>query len=914
MPKYGQYDVPNADTMVNFGTGQPNNLNLPIEWFQSTCAKMATDMFGSNPNEHNQLLQYGAISGYDDIKYKLAEWLTHRYYGYLDTPKLNVDHLISPDQLFMTNGNTGAIHTLISKYTESTDYIIVENPTYFIAINMFKEYGLNVEGVNMESDGVNLVELENKIIELNTDEKYKQSVLFFYMIPTHHNPTGITTTHEKRLKIAELCDKYDNLYVIADEVYHFLTFNSTCNFYPMADYHPKMISLGSFSKILAPALRVGWIYQNIHHQKFKDEYGFVTGTSGLNNSSVLDSSGGINPIGFKFIEYALERKDGDIRQIDQIISKNINYLQTNCEIMMEYLEQFKHVEFIRPRGGYFLWLGLKTIKNTTEFLKICEKNKVKFHPGIKFTTDSSMGNCIRLSFSYYSSSDLIVGLERLMDCIVKYNSINIKIMGANGKLGSLIKKEIFNIKDFNYMGDIKRAYSKADFDGLIPYNTVLIDVSSNEGTHDLLVFLMAHKLYYPVIVGTTGISQNTINVMKVYSEFAPIAHITNFSEGIPLIRQFAKLSNNLTSEWKFLMTDIHHVHKKDAPSGTAKTIKSEIVRDIPIESIRTGEVIGEHVLELTNGSEVIKIIHSVSNRDTFAKGCINYIYWILTLPNGFFNKMESHMNVQTVDYINEVIGIAKLSKDIPSVVLNYITKSIQSTNPSLTKIGIVREGNDSKYFTHLFSVSNNLIKPISYCGYTLYNIVKYIWANYEDCEGKLCVESTQYKFKNSADNSMVKLPSLTYVDNKKNDNSINELINQITNLTLFGVGRYKFNDLRYLILEIKDNIFNSDMLGTISTVINAEQPSNAKYNVVFVNTNYWGQKDNETLFIRYFDSESNEEVSDCTIGCTAVFEYYLFHFIKNYKENKSISIKMINNKLVNLIYYSNDFYIWDNNN
>ena len=654
MPKYGQYDVPNSNTMVNFGTGQPNNLNLPIEWFQSACAKMATDMFGSTPNEHNQLLQYGAISGYDDIKIKLAEWLTQKYYGNLDYHKLDIDHLISPNQLFMTNGNTGALHLLMSKYTESTDSIIVENPTYFIAINMFKEYGLNVEGVNMDSDGVNLVELENKIIELNSNEQYKQSMLFFYMIPTHHNPTGITTPHEKRIKLAELCDKYDNLYIIADEVYHFLTFNSTqgcpsskdtCapsqayNFYPMADYHPNMISLGSFSKILAPALRVGWIYQNINLKNFKDKNGFICGTHGLNNSSVLDSSGGINPIGFKFLEYALDKKEGDIRPIDQIISKNINYLQSNCENMIEYLEQFKNVEFIRPKGGYFLWLKLKTIKDTTEFLKHCEKNKVKFHPGIKFTTDSSLTNCIRLSFSYYSSDNLILGLERLMDCVAKYNSINIKIIGASGKLGTIIKKEIFNIKDFNYSGDIKRSITKADFDGLIPYNTVIIDVSSIEGTYNLLSFLIAEKLYYPLIIGTTGLKENTVNLMKIYSEFAPVAHISNFSEGIPLIRQFAKLSNGLTSEWKFKMTDTHHIHKKDAPSGTAKTIQNEIIRKVPIESIRIGEVIGEHVLELTNGSETIKIIHNVSNRDTFAKGCINYIYWILTLPNGYFNGM-----------------------------------------------------------------------------------------------------------------------------------------------------------------------------------------------------------------------------------------------------------------------------------
>ncbi len=912
MPKYGQYDVPNADTMVNFGTGQPNNLNLPIEWFQSVCAKMSTDMFGSTENEHKQLLQYGAMSGYDDIKEKMAQWLTEKYYQNLKVNDLFINHLVTPNQIFMTNGNSGALHLLMSKYTESTDNIIVENPTYFIAINIFKEYGLNVEGIDMESDGINLKDLENKIIELNSNEKYKQSVLFYYMIPTHHNPSGITTSHAKRKKLAELCDKYDNLYIIADEVYHFLTFDERYDFYPMADYHPKMLSLGSFSKILAPALRVGWIYQNTNLINYKNEYGFITGASSLNTSSVLDSAGGINPIGFKFVEYALDKGDNKTRPIDEIISKNIQYLKSNCDIMIEYLEQFKNISFIKPSGGYFIWLKLHTIKNTTDFLKICEMNKVKFHPGIKFTTDSSLGDCIRLSFSYYSPNDLILGLERLMDCVVKYNSINVKINGASGKLGNLIKKEIFNHKDFNYMGDIKRTFGSTDFDGLIPYNTVLIDVTSNEGTSNLITFLLETKQYFPLIVGTTGLKEEVFKLIQTYSNYAPIAHITNFSEGIPLVRQFAKLSNGLTSQWKFNMTDIHHVHKKDAPSGTAKTIKGEICREVPIESIRTGEVIGEHILELTNGSEVIKIIHSVNNRDTFAKGCINYVYWILSQSNGFYTQMEPNLNLKVLDYTNDTIGVATLNKDVPPPVINYLIKSIYSSNNKLTKVSFVKE-EDSKYTSKLFEISNGQINPIDYCGYTLYKMVNYIYENFDTLEGTIGVDKESYKFKVSLDNhnSMVQLPSLSYVEGKKKDSGINDLINQMTNLTLFGVGRYSFGNSNYLVLEIKDNIFNSDMLGTISTIINEEQPNKSKYNVVFINTNEWSLKDKGTLYIRYFDSVTNEERTDNTLGCTAAFEYYLFHFVKNYKETKEVSIKLTNNKLVKLIYYQNNFYIWD---
>lgn len=911
MPKYGQYDVPNADTMINFGTGQPNNLNLPIDWFQSVCAKMSTDMFGSTENEHKQLLQYGAISGYQDIKSKMAEWLTERYYNNLSSSfvkktmvKSKLNYKIEPDQLFMTNGNTGALHLLMTKYTESADYIIVDNPTYFIAINMFKEYGLKPEGVNMDIDGVNLEELESKIIELNSVEKYKQSVLFYYMIPTHHNPTGITISHEKRLKLAELCDKYENLYIIADEVYHFLTFDNIYDFYPMADYHPKIITLGSFSKILAPALRVGWMYQNTSLPKYKDEYGFITGTTGLNCSSVLDSSGGINPIGFKFVEYALTEENGS-RPIDAIIDKHNSYLQANCELMLEYLEQFKNISFIRPSGGYFLWLKLNTIKNTTEFLKLCERNKVKFHPGIKFTTDSSLNDCIRLSFSYYNSTDLITGLERLMDCIVKYNSINIKINGATGKLGTLIKKQVLGIKDFNYLGDIKRTITKSDFDGLIPFNTVLIDVSSNEGTKNLLNFLLVEKLYYPLIVGTTGLDDYVNNLMRTYAGFAPVVHLTNFSEGVPLIREFAKLSNGLSPEWKFKMVDIHHVHKKDAPSGTAKTIKSEIIRDIPIESIRTGEVIGEHVLELTNGSETIKIIHSVSNRDTFAKGCINYIYWILSLSDGLYNKMEPKLNLENKTCVNESIIYGKLDKDIPQVALNHFIKSILATNKDLTRVCFVRELKDSKLEVQLFDVTFNKINPMSYCGYTLYKLTYYIWDEFDVSEGRMLVDNQPYKFQSTSEYSMVKLPNPIYIDDKKKDNSINELINQISNLTLFGVGRYQINNQKYLVLEIKNNVFNSDMLSTISTVVNAEQ-SDCKYNVVFVNTKLVGD-----LFMRYYDSETNEEQSDAGLGCVVAFEYYMYHFVKDYKNTKSVSIKIINNKQVNLTYNNGEFYISD---
>ncbi len=910
MPKYGQYNVPKSDTMVNFGTGQPNNLNLPIEWFQSTCAKMSKDIFGKDENEHKQLLQYGAIEGYDDIRVEMSEWLTEKYYNHIKNKDLNVSHQIDPRDIFMTNGNTGALHFLMSKYTESTDYIIVENPTYFIAINMFKEYGLNVEGVNMDLDGVNLYDLESKIKELNANADTKQSVLFYYMIPSYHNPTGITTTHEKRKKIAELCKKYDNLYVIADEVYHFLSWDENCEYYPMADYHPKIVSLGSFSKILAPALRVGWIYQNTGLKNYCDAYGIVKGTSGLNTSAVLDSCGGINPIGFKFIEYALENDTDGVKHIDKIIKTNIEKLGASCNIMLEYLSQYNNITFTKPKGGYFIWVEFKSIRNTTDFLKLCEKNKVKFHPGIKFSTDSSYSNCIRLSFSYYDPDDLIIGLERLMDSVVKYNSINIMLNGANGKLGGLIKKEIMANKDFNYVGDIKRSLNRTDFDGLIPFNSVIIDVSSNEGTYNLLSFLIKEKIFLPIIIGTTGLTDTTNKLVETYSKVCQVAHITNFSEGIPLFRKFAKLANELNLEWKFAMTDIHHVHKKDAPSGTAKTIKGEIVRDVPINSIRTGEVIGEHSLELSNGSEILKLTHSVSDRNTFAKGCMNYIYWILSKSNGFYNSMDNDIESNIYDYVNDKIILVNLSKDLPQVLLAHIVKNFTNSFKDITKIIFLKHIKDDKYQTQIYGKNNNTFEMIDYCAYSLLTAVNYIRENDEHSSGKFYVDNNQYTYTSSDQFCMIKLPTSTYLEGKSKDNYINEMINQMTNLILFGVSRYTSGNSRYLLLELKDNVFDSDMLDTICTVINSEQQQNKKFNMIFINSNFYTTENKNTINLRFFNTESNE-VSDNGIGCAVAFEYFLFHFIKSYKESQRVIFKLIDDKTIKLSYNSGEMFAYD---
>ena len=134
------------------------------------------------------------------------------------------------------------------------------------------------------------------------------------------------------------------------------------------------------------------------------------------------------------------------------------------------------------------------------------------------------------------------------------------------------------------------------------------------------------------------------------------------------------------------------------------------------------------------------------------------------------------------------------------------------------------------------------------------------------------------------------------------------MINQMTNLILYGVSRFTFDNTNYLLLELKDNIFSYDMLDTISTIINSEQSD--KFNIIFINSNYYKTEDKNLINMRFFNSES-KEVSDNGIGCAICFDYHLYHFVKKYNESYKVIIKMNNDKTVKLTYNSSEIFIYD---
>lgn len=593
MDMYGQYVVPSSDVMVNLGVGQPRNsiLSTPVELMKKYMKEY------SNEDLNCDVLQYGDIPGYLRFRYILSKFLNRFNYK------------SKPEHFFQTNGATEAVSLIATLFSNNDDILVVENPTYFLMINIFKEMGRRVIGINMDNDGFKLDELRS-ILNNNLDKR-----VLFYGIPFNHNPTGISWSVERKLKLCELLDKYENLTVMTDEVYQLLNFENMYHT-PLAEYHNRILTVSSFSKVIAPAFRIGWIYTK------NSDY-----ISKLKLSSSRDSTGGNNVISSLLVERMIINGD-----VDSLLKSEKLRLGMNLDYVLDYLDSniSKYFDYNIPNGGYFLWLRIKDgynidITNTD----LMNNFRVKYHNGKKFSINNDFGNYIRLSLSFYTKEEILLGLERLYDMMESLYEVKdtnkdkdknrIGIFGSNGRLGKLIMDECKSNK-LNY-----GVVDFTNLDNIASYNCI-IDVTSSSGTRDMIIKLLDKKIYLTLIIGTTGHDKDIFRLFSEYGKYGVIYYLSNFSTGIRMLKDFIKSNNKSLSEYNVNIEETHHIHKKDAPSGTAISL-SECFKnnEVKIKSKREGEVFGEHKIVISNESEEITIIHKAVNRELFSKGCINFV-------------------------------------------------------------------------------------------------------------------------------------------------------------------------------------------------------------------------------------------------------------------------------------------------
>eukprot|EP01112_Ceratiomyxa_fruticulosa_P013719 TRINITY_DN3874_c0_g1_i1.p1 TRINITY_DN3874_c0_g1~~TRINITY_DN3874_c0_g1_i1.p1 ORF type:complete len:613 (+),score=138.26 TRINITY_DN3874_c0_g1_i1:586-2424(+) len=611
MSQYPQYTVPAE--LIHLGVGQPSNEMLPLDFIrEATAHRMSFD----DP----LVLQYGDIPGYKKLREDLSKFLATAP-GY--------EEKIDISNLFITNGNTGALILACTFFTKAGDVVYAEDPSYFLALSTFKDFHLNVDTVPTDHHGLDVDALEIKLKNAPVHLRPK----FIYVIPVYNNPMGATLTNERREKLVRLSEEY-NFLILADEVYQLLGFEgepSPPKYMYSFDRKGTVLSLGSFSKILAPSLRLGWI---VAARPILTVF---------EASGQFDSSGGINPFISSIVHSTLELG---------LLAKNIqrakHALTNGAKALISALKENLPpiCKWVDPKGGYFLWLELPENYDAEELWPIAKNNhKVQFHPGIKFSATRGKRNCLRLSISYYGEEKLREGAVRLGKAIREYQQIvesrppkaiattqpravRVAVHGASGRLGSLIVNQLSSGQEgVVFAGAIGR-------DRVIPDCDVVIDVSSAEGLKTLLSTLTTQK----VVIGTTG--NLPFDEINLYAKKSTVVIAPNFSVGVPLLLDLLKeAKQRVPADWSIEITEAHHTAKKDAPSGTAKRLAEPLggVDSIPIHSLRIGDTIGEHTVWLAGQGERLELKHVATKREVFAIGAVRTSKWAFTQPIGIFH-------------------------------------------------------------------------------------------------------------------------------------------------------------------------------------------------------------------------------------------------------------------------------------
>lgn len=365
-----QLQIPEG--MIDLGAGQPSPALLPLV----ALLRAAEYRLGFGDAS---LLQYGANQGDGYLRHELAKFLSKGY----RVP-------VEADHLFITNGVSQGLDFICQRFTQPGDTIFVEEPTYFLALRIFADHGLRMVAVPTDGDGLIVEALEEKLAE--------QRPKFLYTIPTYHNPRGINLSAERRQRLVALSQAHDFL-IVADEVYHLLAYIWPPP-PPLASHVDtgKVLSLGSFSKILAPGLRLGWIQAA------------PPLLEPLLSSGYLESGGGLNPFtsGVVYSVLAMGLLGGHLARLQREYGTR---LETLSRALRRHLPD--SATFTEPDGGFFIWLRLPPGLDAEALLAEAGRHQVGFQPGPRFSSRQALRNYVRLSFSYYDPGELEEGARRL---------------------------------------------------------------------------------------------------------------------------------------------------------------------------------------------------------------------------------------------------------------------------------------------------------------------------------------------------------------------------------------------------------------------------------------------------------------------------------------------------------------------
>jgi len=371
--------------VISFAGGLPSPDVFPIEELVQACEKVLRE-------KGDLALQYSPTEGYLPLKEMICRH-TARY-----------GIKVNPGNVLITSGSQQALDLIGKIFINPGDKILVEAPTYLGAIQAWKAYGAEFIQVDMD---------ENGMIPESMEEGLRTGPKFIYLLPNFQNPTGITLSKKRREKIIDITNRY-GVPIVEDDPYGQLRYEGE-HLSPVVvmdskergnnedGYRGNVIYMSTFSKTLAPGLRLAWVISppEIIAKLVQAKQGADLHTATFNQIVAYEVSQG----GFL---------DTHIKKIRELYGNRRN-------LMLEMIEEFfpQEVRFTRPQGGLFLWVTLPEFIHTGELLKVAVEKKVAYVPGSPFYPTGGGQNTMRLNFSNPSEEDIMEGMKRLGEVLKK---------------------------------------------------------------------------------------------------------------------------------------------------------------------------------------------------------------------------------------------------------------------------------------------------------------------------------------------------------------------------------------------------------------------------------------------------------------------------------------------------------------
>jgi 2-aminoadipate transaminase len=365
--------------IIDLGWGHPDPTLVPVDALRSAAAR-AFDRYGPDA------LAYGAAAGpgplIEAIRARLLETDLRAPAG---------------DEVLISGGTSPALDQVATLLTEPGDVVLVEVPTYHLAIRIFRDHPLRLVPIPSDEGGLRTDALAAAIRDVRTAGDRPR---LLYTVPTHHNPTGRTLEASRRAELVALAER-EGIVIVEDDAYRELSYDGPPppSLWSLSTSPGTVVRLGTFAKSIAPGMRVGFVTAD------------AATISRFAEGGMLDSGGGANHFaGLVVAEYM---RNGDYARVVDLLR---NAFRERRDQMLRALaaEMPPGATWTEPAGGYFIWIDLPAGINARRLLPLAEMSGTSLLPGPTFFLDPATGTgSIRVAFSRYSPATLAEAVARL---------------------------------------------------------------------------------------------------------------------------------------------------------------------------------------------------------------------------------------------------------------------------------------------------------------------------------------------------------------------------------------------------------------------------------------------------------------------------------------------------------------------